>query len=263
MLDPVPQPWAWPTERLGVCVAWQRGDEWLEETLQLLEPPLWHNWIFDHIGRPGRLPMVYSLKDGPWADKAIEAANSRPDVPWLAGNEPEAFSTTTDPSVAVQFARRWFAETTNETFFGGVIVTSQHVTPWEAWLDAYLDQGGPVPPGWQIHIYFTGSGIVNSLETFEAWMRRRGVERPYVVSEFCYTGHVGGINAQAHVMAEMARELRRRPLLQAATWYSDDDYWKQWTTASLREGRTTTWLGERYKVLKAVQPTVHLPFVAR
>ena len=239
-------------EGLGVGIAWQRGDAWAARSLELLQPPVWLNWVFDHLEDPRYLPMAYSLAAGP-QNVYLEAATRGHPRLWLLGNEPDFGSTYTDPVVAAASVQRWRAEYSGPIACCGTVLWDGDW--WRQWLDAYLAAGGPVPDVWHFHVY-TGypapdTPLVDHLTAFRAWMVSRDVARQLLISE---TSWPYGFAAQNRAwMADLALAVADDPDLLAAIWYSDNDWHDLWLMTDLLS-EDQSWVFTNGELFLALQP---------
>lgn len=231
---------------LGVGIAWQRGDEWLAHSLELLTPQVYTNWIHDQMADDRYLPMAFSAKCS-YADGYIAAAQAHPGKLWLLGNEPELSGTRTEPQEAADFAARWQAEVGGAWAGFGVMVTDAGL----AWLDSYLASGGPLVTHWHIHLYWqdTTVGWVADWMRWVRWMRAHEVVRPTVVSE-TNLWRVAGDEAKRTLDKATDGTLPDADLLHSVLWYSDCDYHDLWHWSDLRnEDGTLTELGDHFVTL--------------
>jgi len=224
---------------MGVSVAWQRGDSWADESLALLTPKLWMNWVFDHNEDAAYVPMAFSLKS---IDPYLEAAKAATHKTWLLGNEPDLSSTYISPTDAAVFSQRWVAEVGAPMACCGVIVHKDY-TGGLQWMSNYLAAGGVVPDYWQIHIYFVQNSFEwqLSLNSFVAWMEANDVVRPIIVSETAMTE-----SGDASALLEYVNSKVDDGTIHASIWYSDLDYWTLWPQSDLRTEGELTELGELY-----------------
>ena len=223
---------------VGVSIAWQRGPDWAAHSLEMLQPPIWHNWVYDHLDDPTYTPMAYSLRLAA-QDNYLEAAVTHEPRLWLLGSEPNLASTYITPAEAAQAVQRW-----RDNYEGPIACCGTvQWAGWEQWLDAYLAAGGPVPDYWHVHVFDTYA--YPPLSFFEAWMQAHDAVRPILVTETaCPWCDVAG---NKRLMSEWAKLLADGDVL-AVVWYSDVDYWQLWPTTNLLsdDGTTLALLGEHY-----------------
>lgn len=250
-LSVTPPPQA-PPSGLGVSVAWQRGDAVADAVLESLSPPVYHNWIFDHMGDRRFYPMAYSLRPSA-AQQYIDAAADMPGRFWLLGSEPECCSTQIDPAEAAAFVQRWQVEVGDNYACCGLMLYAPG-TIWEDWLGAYLAANGPMPPYWNLHMF---QGLSDPLSEFEAWMTAHDAVRPITLTEvaapYMPTGPLCSAEYNVRYMDYVAR-LWATGRIRAAFWYSaPGDLWKRWPCTDLMDWDATqlTPLGEH---LLSVQP---------
>ena len=225
---------------LGVSIGWQRGDAWRIESLEVLHPPVWKNWLWDHAGEPGYIPQVYSMRDSTLNRSAMVTANNVGGV-WILGSEPELEGSYISPKVAAAFMRSWDEHTTVEWGAPGIIT-------WPGgyqWLGEYLAAAGPVGDYWHIHLYdvYTPDDWERKWDEWKQWMVDHNLVRPTIISETA--GWDASVD-QAGFLDRITEIQAHDPLLQVVLWYSDQDYWGLWTWADMRDGNGLTALGEHY-----------------
>lgn len=234
-----------PRLRLGVGIAHYQAHEWRDATLDLLEPSCWKDWLWDHVGTPGYVPAVFSMKVDGWSAAAMHTARDGfPGVMWELGNEPEQGSSRVEPEEAAAFSVLW-QQTAGENFAApGHIIWGKGLS----WLQRYLEAGGVVGKFWNVHLYFaTNADHWTELwETWKEWMKQNKMIRPVLISE---TNAHGGCS-HIEVMTRIAETLRSDPLLHMALWYSDYDWHNVFHESDLRtaDGRRTA-LGEHFMEL--------------
>jgi hypothetical protein len=227
---------------LGVGLAWQRGPAWAQQSLALLQPPLWKNWHWDTLDDPAYIPHVFSIQPSAGNQRAMNLAATMPGRLWEIGNEPELPGTAIAPATAAAFMRDWQATAGNNFAAPGIIVSDAGL----AWLDAYLAAGGPVGDLWNVHLYYvtTGADWQRTWARWLKWQSVNGLKRPSLISET--NAWPGG--DQQSVLAAVVAALAADPLLYAALWYSDTDYWNRFHDPDLRTvAGTLTPLGQRYR----------------
>jgi len=235
-----------PPSGLGVAIAWQRGDAVADAVLGKLHPPLWMDWVYNplHMATDDTYyPMAWSLRP-PYAQQYIDAAADMPGRFWLIGNEPNCCGTEIDPADAAQMVQRWRDEIGGEYACCGVTLWAG----WDAWMNAYLEAGGPIPPYWHIHLFDTYA--YPPVVEFRAWMQAHDAVRPIIVSEaacpWCSADH------NAEYMTKLAQMVADGQL-QAVFWYSaPGDYWHLWPDTDLMDWGATelTPLGEHWLSLQ-------------
>lgn len=138
-----------PRLRLGVSIAHYRTHEWRDETLRLLNPPLWKDWLWDHTDMPGYAPSVFQMKAGAFNTAAMVKARLDTTQLWELGNEPEQGSSAVAPEVAAAFSRQWQQEVGVNFAAPGIIIGPRGLD----WYERYLRAGGVVGAYHNIHLY--------------------------------------------------------------------------------------------------------------
>ena len=242
-----------PPTGLGFSIAHQRGDEWKNESLAMLNPPVWKDWLYDHAGEPGYIPQVYGMIR--WDEKAAQAARLHSGDTWILGSEPELeLGTHTHPEDAAEFSRRWDSEVGGSWGAPGIIL-------WDGgydWLERYLAAGGIVGDHWHVHLYdvSTPDDWSHSWQRWRTWMARNGLERPTIIGETA--GWDANVN-QADILDRIAETMADDPLLETVLFYSDKDYWGLWQWADLRTDTGLTPLGQHYLAMQAAAVPTALP----
>lgn len=225
----------------GVGIAWQRGPDWAARTLATLRPPVWLNWVYDHLDDPRYLPQAYDIAATPASNKALSVAAADPARLWLLGNEPELKGTYIPPATAAAFSRTWARLVGLNFAAPNIIVDDVGLS----WLVEYLHADGVVGNAWGVHIYYCcdADGWLRRWDRWRNWQVMWGMERPTIVTE---TNAWPGGN-QESVMGAIVETLHNDSALSAALWYSDRDWHGVFGEPDLLEsdGRLTP-LGERF-----------------
>lgn len=255
---------------LGAGIPWQLADgqpAYYAGVAFLLDCAWWMNWKYDcygHIYRP-YVPMLWAMRADGAAGEAMRLSAGGHKL-WLVGNEPErADQSNTPPDDAAKFSVVW-AGVTDVAWAGpGVLLGLEAAYTW---LDAYLVAGGIVPNYWAVHNYaWNEVQWGDFLEQFKAWMRKRRVERPIMVTETaCWGPYLGD---QMKVMDAAAGALERGEI-EAACWYAAKDPFGVLSAADLlTESGSLTELGEHFRqhsappVSAGENVQVHLPLIMR
>jgi len=232
------------------------------EVLERLTPPWWHDWRHGQIGLRGYVPSVWSM-DVESVALALDVATAHAQLPmWLLGNEPEREDQSDTPAHIAAAACREFARRAGSWAIPwacpGVNVSVHMWALAEPWLDSYLAEKGPIPHAWHVHIYGGPGAWREGLAQFRAWMARRSVGRPVIVSE------CGSDTEPAQTMAAIRASLRGGDV-QAAAWFSA--YYEAWNdTGLLTADGMLTDAGEAYAgQIEAAAPThtTYVPLIMR
>lgn len=221
---------------MGLGVAHQQGGDFGRMAVETLDPEVWMNWTFDEdcIADERCIPLVFTMQQGPWGDYAIEVAQANPGRFFMLGNEAETPTAMfVHPADAAAYARQFVSETDNPWGCCGVMVLREpgiewgNGWSWDAWLDAYLEAGGPVPDVWQVHYYdaFVFDWHAR-LDVFRAWASERGISRPVIVSETAFPYASAEYNAM--LVEAIGEALASDDGLHAVLWYSAHDYHGLW-----------------------------------
>lgn len=214
---------------LGLCIPPLHGEAnaaYYAEVRAKLPCAWWYDWRFQQMGTDGYMPMIWWLRTT--EDNFVEGldvAAAHHDKLWLLGNEPEMNGVW--PAEAARAVRTWrkrMGAWSVDYAAPGVNLSAHRINTGLTWLDAYLFEGGPVPPNWHVHIYGDVGAFVESLKRFEDWMDSNGVRRPIIVSEFASTDEPGALMATVQGMLRSGR-------LREAFWFSA--YWADWPEPSL------------------------------
>ncbi len=227
---------------LGTSIAWKRDKEWIAKSLEQLNPPVWMDWTFANLGKAGYLPVVFDIKPTQLNNSAKALAKSNDSV-WLIGNEPELKTTFIKPSDAAAFTKTWESKNWAAP---GVILSDEGFL----WLDEYIRIGGSVGNFFHFHVYEvnTPEDWAYKWNKLRWWMDSKKLVRPVIISETA--GWDASVD-QRTIMDKIVFIQQRDELLHSVLWYSDADYWEQWTWANLRENDgTLTTLGKHFVALQ-------------
>ena len=229
---------------LGIGLPWQHEEKnstYIISMLQVLQPPFWINWKYDHLGEAGYLPMVWAVKMDKHMTEAMGFAPQYPNQLWLLGNEPERKDQSdTEPAEFAAVAAVWQERIGGLWAAPGVIIHDIDRRGYD-WIDSYLRVGGPVPPVWQIHIYgqLLYPDWLKRVEEFRRWLSERKADRPVMVTETNASGHT--LDDQKRLMDGLVDSSI------ASLWYSARDPFQVWPWTDLHtENLTLTPLGAHY-----------------
>jgi hypothetical protein len=204
-----------------------------------INPAMWSRfeWIYNWttLGEgfgdwPGYRPMIWHDRLE-WYGGAAGIrwfATRWPGRDWLFLNEPERAS---QANLAPEYAAQVVAAHRDLVLGADPTATwsccGVYVDPTGlAWLDRYLDAGGPVGDSWHIHIYgiedCNAASSLQVLRAFEDWAAARGVTRPILITEFgCL--FPGPPQRGCDYIAAILPGLRSDPLVTGWAWWASDD----------------------------------------
>lgn len=204
-----------------------------------VNPQLWerfqwiYNWTTVGLGFgdwPGYRPMIWHDRLE-WYGGAAGIrwfATRWPGRQWLFLNEPERAS---QANLAPEYAAQVVASHRDLVLGADPTATWACCGVWVdpvgiAWLDRYLDAGGPVGDVWHIHIYgiedCNPASSAQVLRDFEAWAAARGVTRPILITEFgCVFS--GPPQRACDYIAGILPTLRSDPLVTGWAWWASGD----------------------------------------
>ena len=207
---------------LGVGAPWQSDDD-IPAMLERLNPAWWYDWRFECTGSPGYVPMIWSDAMFVQNFDAIESLIMRwPEQFWLLWNEPEQEKQANmTPERAAQLTGDIAGSYGLNYAAPGVSLTASGYR----WLDAYMAAGGPVPPVWHVHIYWTQEPAQwsDAWAKWLDWMRANDCVRPTIVSETnAWTESAYG---QRRMIEHVCMMLDTEPLLRAVAWFATRFTW--------------------------------------
>jgi hypothetical protein len=175
--------WLWmfqPTQQTDFCYAlaepYKHWPLYLEVTEQL--DTCTHNWYTADVFLEDErhTPSIWNHVYRPSIPDLVRLAETYPGRYWLLYNEPELpGQADTTPNDAAIHARYWMEAISDngETACCGLSIDER--LPWEDWLNAYLEAGGPVPDLWHIHIYAENpEAFERRWASWQAWNAEHG-----------------------------------------------------------------------------------------
>ena len=195
------------------CVADSGGSSRTDIVTELLNPPCWHNWTHAErwFDNKNFTPTIWSWKFRDWEQGGVEVtvdlqnvsnlAQTYPNRIWLLWNEPDLFGQAATPAIqAIPHTIQWMDAIGNNgikaccgtVHLGNSCATLKKTTGIK-WLNDYVNNNGPIPDVWHIHIYCATStqDWQSILDEFWQWWTIHGKNKPLLITETS-----GGINSQ-------------------------------------------------------------------
>lgn len=220
---------------VGVAVPWQSESVLSASKVRAaIAPKWWYNYLSNHVGDPGYVPMLWrpTPGDAQW-NAAVQDAKTTGRL-YLLFNEPEYSGQSNTPAtVAATICNQWQAATrrylngkwTVTPWAGlGLLVNDAGIDKSLKYAEDYLNAGGRVPPVWHIHIYAHDGNHWDALwRRWANWIyenkaKYRGLQRPVIVTE-CASWSTDPAR-QLEVMQRASAIMQDWTLLRGVAWFS-------------------------------------------